>query len=193
MNTGRWPIFGINLVSAADFVRFWDALYDDEGYDETFYRDNIGRPPEPKAYEWFKWKNGTPLSVRKQQTVQAILSNGGPVGPDADAGALQSYLGQTGGVVWRVFWLHLHHPQHFPIYDQHVHRAMACVTNRPKREIPIHGPTKVRAYLEEYRPFFDRFAGCERRQVDRALWSFGKFLTTKYGRQMLPDARPTLD
>jgi len=66
------------------------------------------------------------------------------------------------------------------------------VSNRPKREIPIHGPTKVRAYLEEYRPFFDRFAGCERRQVDRALWSFGKFLTTKYGRQMLPDARSTL-
>jgi hypothetical protein len=97
MNTAGWPIFGINLVSAADFVRFWDGLYDDEGYDESFYRDNIGRAPAAKAYEWFKWKNGTPLSARKQQTVQAILSDGEPVGPDADAGALRSYLGQTGG------------------------------------------------------------------------------------------------
>jgi hypothetical protein len=191
MNTAGWPIFGINFVSAADFVGFWSQLYDDEGYDEMFYQDNIGRPPAAKAYEWFKWKNGTPLSVRKQQTVHAILSDGEPVGPDVKADALRLYLGQAGGVVWRVFWLHLHHPQHFPIYDQHVHRAMACLTNRAKREIPIHGPTRARAYLEEYRPFFDRFAGCDLRQVDRALWSFGKFLTTKCGRQMFPDDRST--
>ena len=81
MNTAGWPIFGINLVSAADFVRFWDGLYDDDGYDEPFYRDNIGLPPAAKAYEWFKWKNGTPLSgrmlMRWQEMAQMSVKRAG--------------------------------------------------------------------------------------------------------------------
>jgi hypothetical protein len=78
----------------------------------------------------------------------------------------------------------MQHPRHFPIYDQHVHRAMAFMRKWPeaKLEIPADNPTKVRSYLEVYRPFFfDHFAACDPRKADRALWSFGRFLNSEYG------------
>jgi hypothetical protein len=69
----------------------------------------------------------------------------------------------------------------YPIYDQHVHRAMAFMQGGHEWEIPYYNPTKVRSYLGSYVPFFDSFAPIERRRVDRALWAFGKFLATPYG------------
>jgi hypothetical protein len=46
----------------------------------------------------------------------------------------------------------------------------------PDREMPTPKLKRIGIYLDEYRPFFRRFADCEHRQVDRALWSFGRFL-----------------
>jgi hypothetical protein len=179
-----YPVLTVTKASPDDFVRYWDRAFGN--YDEEFYRENVGRlPDENRAYEWFRWKNGKPLSARKMQTVRALLAEGS-IGPGAEDGVLTSYLARPGGVVWRVFWLHILHPEHFPIYDQHVHRAMACILGWPNREIAAYGPTKARDYVLSYRPFFGRFEGCDRRQADRALWAFGKFLTTKYGRQLLP-------
>jgi hypothetical protein len=54
--------------------------------------------------------------------------------------------------------------------------------NWPDLEIPASNPTKVRTYLADYRTFFARFDGCNHRQVDRALWSFGRFIRTEYSR-----------
>ena len=34
----------------------------------------------------------------------------------------------TGGTIWRIFWLHLQHPQHFPIYDQHGHAGIEAAS-----------------------------------------------------------------
>jgi hypothetical protein len=53
---------------------------------------------------------------------------------------------------------------------------MAFVLRLPKPEIPRGNRAKVLTYLEEYCPFFRRFDGYNHRQVDRALWSFGRFL-----------------
>jgi hypothetical protein len=94
--------------------------------------------------------------------------------------ALTTFLNRPGGAIWRIFWLHLQHPKRFPIYDQHVHRAMAYMLDRPneQREIPARHKAKVDFYLREYCPFFASFDGCEKRQVDRALWTFGRFLKT---------------
>ena len=78
------------------------------------------------------------------------------------------------------FWLHLQHPSRFPIYDQHVHRAMAFILAWKNIEIPNHNPQKIRAYLDNYLPFFQRFAEVPHRQADRGLWTFGKFLKSKY-------------
>ena len=46
---------------------------------------------------------------------------------------MQEFLNRPGGAIWRIFWLHVQHTQHFPIYDQHVHRAMAFLVEEPAR------------------------------------------------------------
>jgi hypothetical protein len=183
MDTIRGPVLGISQVTRQDFVRFWEQLY--SGYDEDFYRENIGQPlTEERILKWFLWKNGTPLSAGKIQTIRRYFTPEEDIGYDVNAGALMTFLNQPGEAIWRIFWLHLQHPRHFPIYDQHVHRAMAFLLERPDLdlEIPVHNPTKIRNYLEFYRPFFDRFDDCGSRQVDRALWSFGRFLKSDFGR-----------
>jgi len=182
MDAISWPVLGIKHVKPKDFVGFWEQLY--SGYDENFYRKNIGQPLTKDLIEkWFEWKNGTPLSAAKTQTIRRYFSPEERIGADANADALAEFLNRRGGAIWRIFWLHLQHHRHFPIYDQHVHRAMAFLRKRPDHEtpaeIPADNPTKVRNYLEVFRPFFDRFEDCNRRQVDRALWSFGRFLKTK--------------
>ena len=185
MDQNGWPVLSTSRGESTEFVRFWERLY--SGYDERFYLENIGKPlTEELITKWFVWKNGTPLSPGKAQAIRRYLAPEERIGHDVDAGTLEAFLNRPGGAVWRIFWLHLQHPRHFPIYDQHVHRAMAFMLNWPELAIPAHNPTKVRNYLQYYRPFFDQFQGCEHRQVDRALWSFGEFLKSKYGRVTAP-------
>lgn len=182
MNAIYCPVLNTSQATPEDFIRFWERLY--AGYDENFYRENIGQPlTEERIAAWFDWKNGTPLSSGKRRTVRRYFASKERIGRDADADSLSAFLNRPGGAIWRIFWLHLLHPQHFPIYDQHVHRAMAFLLRWPKAKlaIPAHNPTKVRTYLEVYRPFFSRFDDCDHRQVDRALWSFGRFLKSGYG------------
>jgi hypothetical protein len=182
MNATSFPILDFSQVTPRDFVRFWQPLYTYSADDEGFYRENIGKELTPdRIKKWFAWKNTMPLSARKEQTVLRHFSPEERIGHDADVATLLAFLNRPGGVIWRTFWLHLLHSEHFPIYDQHVHRAMAFMLNWPKLEIPVHGRTKARNYLEFYRPFFARFGDCDHRQVDQALWSFGIFLKSKYG------------
>jgi hypothetical protein len=65
---------------------------------------------------------------------------------------------------------------------------MAFMLRQPDLEIPVYNPKKVHTYLEDYRPFFDRFGDCDSRQVDRALWSFGRFLKSGYRDLITPPA-----
>ena len=179
MDTIRCPIFAVSQVTPKDFVRFWDRLY--SGFDEDFYRANIGQPlTEHRIKKWFTWKNGGPLSAKKAESIRRYSSPEERIDHDADASELVSFLNRPGGTIWRIFWLHIQHPPHFPIYDQHVHRAMAFMLEWPNWEIPDYNPTKVRTYLDFYRPFFDRFSDCDHRQADRAIWSFGRFLSLEY-------------
>jgi hypothetical protein len=185
MDGTGWPIFGVQYVALRDFVRFWEQLY--SGYDEEFYQENIGQLlTEERIAGWFVWKNGTPLSAKKIKGIRRFLSPEEHIDHGASTVALQEFLNRPGGAIWRIFWLHLQHPEHFPIYDQHVHRAMAFMLNWPDLEIPDSNPLKVRTYLGHYRTFFARFDGSNHRQVDRALWSFGRLLRTEYRRVFQP-------
>jgi hypothetical protein len=180
----HYPVLCQNDVPPEDFVDFWGRLY--SGYDEAFYQANIGQPlTEDRILKWFEWKNGTPLSPLKAQSILRYSLPEERLPADAPDDAIQGFLNRGGGAIWRIFWLHLQHPKLFPIYDQHVHRAMAFMLNWETLEIPLHNPTKVRSYLEKYRPFFSQFADLPSRSVDRALWAFGKFLGSGYG-DMLP-------
>jgi hypothetical protein len=179
MNTINWPILHVSHVTPKVFVLFWERLYPDLRYNEDFYRANIGQPlTEERIVQWFLWKNGTPLSPKKSVSIRRYLLPEERIGKDGDDESLTAFLNRPGGAIWRIFWLHLQHPQNYPIYDQHVHRAMAYLLKFPQPEIPVHNPKKVRGYLDSYRPFFKSFAACENRAVDRALWAFGRFLSS---------------
>src|SRR4051812_8299972 len=103
MDVISWPVLGISQVQPKEFVRFWEQLY--SGYDEDFYRENIGQPlTEERIAAWFAWKNGTPLSVNKTKTIRRYPSADERISQDADAATLEAFLNRRGGVIWRIFW-----------------------------------------------------------------------------------------
>jgi hypothetical protein len=170
-------------ATTAEFVQFWSGVYG-EDQSEKLYTDNIRRElNEQRILELFKWKNGGRLSALKEASVrrnfvmrQRELQE---LQPDQNIEDCLSRFAE-GGVIFRIFWLHCWCPDRFPIYDQHVHRAMAFIKNGQPEEIPADDASKTRSYIEMYLPFFATLdgidLGSEERVVDRALWAFGKFL-----------------
>ena len=160
------------------FVEFWAARY--TGYDDEFYDANVGQDlTESRILEWFIWKNGTPLSEAKRQSVlRNFVARRGELDLALNETAAQLLARfSEGGAIWRIFWLHCCQPARFPIYDQHVHRAMGFIQSGVPEEIPERDPQKIRAYLDLYMAFHAQFDGIPFRQVDKALWAFGKFLS----------------
>jgi hypothetical protein len=160
------------------FVKFWSDRY--AGYDDNFYEENVGQElTEERILQWFEWKNGRPLSLLKRASVLTnFVARRGelatiPVG-EAPMRTLERF--SAGGAIWRIFWLHLWEPERFPIYDQHVHRAMRFILAGVIEEIPEKDADKIRAYVEQYLPFHAQFNGLPERTVDKALWAVGKFI-----------------
>lgn len=152
-----YAVLSFGPTEPKKFLDFWDALY--TGYDEDFYQQNIGQSLTPERIAaWFKWKNDGKLSEKKANSSLRYSLPEEQLPSAADADKLRFFLNRQGGAIWHIFWLHLQHPDIYPIYDQHVHRAMAFMLGWKKLEIPVHNPTKVRSYLDSYVPFFNRFA-----------------------------------
>ena len=166
-------------VGAHAFVKFWAARYG--GYDETFYQDNIGKElTSDRILEWYEWKNGMRLADLKRKTVMTNFVNRRPELDELslEVGArpfLEKF--NSGGAIWRIFWLHCWQPARFPIYDQHVHRAMHFIQTGAKEEISTRDSEKITSYIDQYLPFYSRFNGINHREVDKALWAYGKFLS----------------
>lgn len=165
-------------VDRATFVAFWSQRY--QYAQEHLYDDNIEMPlTEQRVLDLFRWKNGTHLSELKLQSVIRNFINRidelHTIPPDVDAKTFLLRFA-AGGAIWRIFWLHCWQPDRFPIYDQHVHRAMAFLGTGTKEEIPGFDPRKIDSYINRYLPFYSTFKDLGHRDVDRALWSFGKFL-----------------
>jgi hypothetical protein len=159
------------------FVEFWSARYTGE-YDE-FYESNVGQDlTEERILAWFEWKNGTALSRPKRKSVlRNFVGRRGELADvlvESHAELLARF--SEGGVIWRIFWLHCWQPERFPIYDQHVHRAMRFIQTGKPEEIPLTDADKIHAYLSDYMPFHARFDGLPHRTVDKALWALGKFV-----------------
>jgi hypothetical protein len=164
-------------ADAKAFIEFWSARY--TGDDDEFYEANVGQElTEDRILEWFVWKNGGPLSERKRTSVlKNFVARRDELASLRDE-TPQQFLAHfsKGGVIWKIFWLHCWQPKRFPIYDQHVHRAMRFIQSGVHQEIPKRDPDKTRAYIEQYMPFHAQFDGLPHRAVDKALWTFGKFI-----------------
>jgi hypothetical protein len=150
------PILKEAFVSASEFIDFWSRKYYYKN--EYLYDDNIGKElTVERIWKLFLWKNGRPLSKKKEISVKNNFIDENILIPDS-SGFITTYLNRPGGAIWRIFWLHCHRPDAYPIYDQHVHRAMARINGWQDPEIPYYNKKKV----------------------DEALWVYGKFLKTGF-------------
>lgn len=176
----KLPILKTHYVDASSFINCWSEQYEYEN--EHLYDDNIGKElTEARIWQLFHWKNGGPLSEKKQKSVKENYIKENIVIPsNTDASFLKTYLNRPGGAIWRIFWLHCNYPKKFPIYDQHVHRAMASLKGWKDIEIPSYNKKKIESYLKNYLPFWSLFSDYESKKVDKALWAYGRFLKFGY-------------
>ena len=167
-------------ASAAAFVDFWSALY---FYGDEAYLENIRKPmTAERVGHLFRWKNGSRLSRPKQASLErnfiARLPELERLPRDTPP---REFLDRfsLGGAIWRIFWLHCWQPDQFPIFDQHVHRAMVVLKQSDRRELDSHSDReKIATYLDQYLAFYGGIRVSGDRQLDRALWTFGKFIKT---------------
>lgn len=175
--------------SQHEFIKFWAKLYHDK--QEHLYTDNIGRPPTPdRVYNLFIWKNGTPFSNNKCHSVNKNfiqrINDLASLPKDTPPEEFLKIFSK-GGPIWRIFWLHCWQPEKFPIYDQHVHRAMIIIDSKDIPELnKMNDSKKISSYINNYIPFTKQFSNHDARSVDRALWAFGKLCNTPWHFPELP-------
>jgi hypothetical protein len=188
--------------SVHEFVTFWGQQYSDAR--EELYTTNINKPITAETIrDLFVWKNGMRLSRLKSKSIELKYIQRLPelrrLSSSTDPRTfLQTF--KEGGAIWRIFMLHCWSHGRYPIYDQHVHRAMTFITEQQREEIETWSDDKrVHAYLSRYLNFTRTLNGESPRMIDRALWMFGRFIKTAtlpdlvnkgYGRQAVPDELP---
>jgi len=182
-------ILTFDRSSPEQFVEFWKPLYKDPR--EKLYKDNIGGDLDrlDVVMELFAWKKGfkkwNTISQKQQDSIRRNYINDETVYPEVpDNEFLKDFLYKHGGAIWRIFWLHCNYPDIYPIYDQHVYRAMTYLEKGVITEISGNNKKKVVSYLDEYLSFFKQFQGkgFSVKQIDEALFAFGKFLKSPYGK-----------
>jgi len=170
----------VKFVSATpvEFVSFWSEQY---RYDlEHLYAENIGLPlTQDRVWNLFKWKNGSEeIAAKKRKSIQTVyiqqLNNLPKLNTHQEGHDYLKTL--SGGAIWAIFWLHCLNAQLFPIFDQHTYRAMARIEALPTKEIPGNRAEKIAAYFRLYIPFTQKFKDTSARELDRALFSYGRFL-----------------
>jgi hypothetical protein len=162
--------FAISPATQVGFLEYWASKY--HYPDEQKYTENIGKPlTEKSLLALFKWKNGR--SISKLKTVSISTNYELPFRGNPE----HRYLNhdKAGGAIWNIFFLHCLDPKTWPIFDQHTFRAMRYLQTGTIVEI---GTTKKQQYVayESYRAFLKHFEYHDQRFIDKALFSFGRFL-----------------
>lgn len=159
------------------FVEYWSDRYVDPH--EELYAANIGGVLTADCVNsLFEWKNGGTLSRAKSASIEKHYIRRLPeLAGLPQSTTAEEFLGLFGGgPIWRIFALHCWRPDRYPIYDQHVHRSMEYILAQRTREIPGRAKEILASYCKRYLPFWGTFPMRPNRLVDKALWTFGKFL-----------------
>jgi len=181
-----FPILAEKHVAKDAFVEYWASKYP-KPVNELKYQGNIGKPLTAKrVWALFEWKNNGSISKLKRDSIQRNYIDVEPEAPRAgDRNELVNFVGLKGGAIWRIFWLHCYDPVQYPIFDQHVYRAMHRLLHGKAAEIPATNCGKARAYADEYVSFFKAFDYPDGKLLDQALWSYGKYLKNSNAAQPL--------
>lgn len=165
--------FSISSSNIHEFVKHWSPKYVYSDHDK--YLNNIGKPlTSSSRRNLFEWKNGGVISKLKLKSISENYPLKFP--ENMEERYLNHKLG--GGAIWNIFYLHCFSPKIYPIFDQHNYRAMIYLKTGKIKEIPNSDKIKYELYKNEFIPFFYSLKNIDHRELDKALFSFGKFLKT---------------
>lgn len=186
----KFPKLSFGDVEPLAFVEFWSKFYaypQEQLYSERIEKNELNADDIERL---FKWKNGRNLSQKKEASLQGNVIEKLEVinrlKSNFDIDTFKREFQQV-SAIWKIFLLHAIAPQKYPIFDQHVYRAYYFLRYNTLKEIPSYNPKKEKIYFEEYVPFFDSLSnenGLPRKKLDEALWLFGRFLKTEYGKAL---------
>ena len=187
--------FIINTKPVSDsntFVTFWKQFYD-ESYERKKYDQVVNKRSWEVSdiHQLFEWKNnmGEKLGRTKEIFVKKVVDNLSTANSLRVSYNHNTFIDTFGklGPIWGITFLHAIQPMQFPIYDQHAHRAFSYISNSADDIIPRRNRVYT-VYFNEYVPFFNKFLHSTNnfhpKDVDCALWAFGKFLS-KYKKIIL--------
>lgn len=182
-------------VDIKDFICFWEKYYNEGRYPDKIYFDCL------KKKHWqngdldriFEWKNDSKLSQNKQKILQRIYSHLEKINYFRDLEnpskkEFNDFYNNiccrviSSGLVWRIFLVHLTHPEKYPMIDKFTYIAYDFLLNNAlpsKAEIDkCLAENQLKAYFP-FREFFLKLDNkvSNQRKVDRALMVFGQFLT----------------
>jgi hypothetical protein len=190
MTSEKIPWYNDKSTSVLDFVTYWINKFDSGRYNERIYSQHITNLPltEKDIWELYFWKNGTGRKLSKGKT-SSIKNKILPFLTEinqykkqkcTDFDLLHKQFMHI-SAIWQIFLMHIINPERFPIFDQHVYRAMYYCINESIREIPNYDEGKLIYYKDVYIDFYHglKRKGIDGRELDQALWSFGKFLKNK--------------
>lgn len=181
------PILVTKKNDINGFVKFWSKHYD---YPlESLYNERINKEEfsHEDLQQLFIWKNGMKLSARKQESFkEKILSKRSFINKlkkegDFDLEIFHLEFNNL-SAVWKIFLLHLIHPDKFPIYDQHINRAYNFIHNLDYKNISAESMTnkeKEEFYFETYIQFIRSLTEINIKSLDEAFFTFGQFINTK--------------
>jgi hypothetical protein len=159
-----------------EFIEYWSNLY--ASYDDNEYYKNMKKPlTKEKIDKLFMWKNGRNISNLKMISIKLNYHPLIEKYKSNNAVSQKDLINaKNGGAIWNIFMFHILDSEQFPIFDQHVYRAMNYIIEGNIKELALKREDIIKTYLEEYLPFFNTFMGIEKRKIDKALWEYGKFL-----------------
>ena len=180
-----FPII-VNKGTVSQFIDCWSRFYDYSGNEIYFKHLNKNTLEAGDIQELFKWKNGMRLSTLKGISFETkILPRLGIINDlkQERSIAFQSINDSFHDVsaIWRIFLAHIIKPNKFPIFDQHVYRAMIYLQTKEIKELKSIDKVKLEKYENEYLKFYYSISPeiYDYKKYDEAMWVFGKFLKQK--------------
>ena len=181
----RYLILTKQEAAPVDFVEFWAKWYNDKY--EPAYRQYISEPLTPESVRTLlAWKamsiTRKSIEAGEHPFVEAVIANlehfqSIPLNTPEDADKFLTNELKGKGMIWKIFTLHILNPGKYPIFDQHVYRAMVYLKTGEIKEIPESNEEKQLKYIKEYLPFYNvEHEHYDDRKLDKALFSFGQFL-----------------
>lgn len=169
--------------SISQFIDCWSSFYDYSGNEIYFKHLNKNTLEADDISALFKWKNGMRLSTLKGISFETkILPRLGIIN---DLKKERRIAFQTirdafhdVSAIWRIFLAHIIKPSSFPIFDQHVYRAMIYLQTHEIKELKNSDKVKLEKYENEYLKFFHGISTeiSDYKKYDEAMWAFGRFL-----------------